>query len=66
MQGKGRSSFSLALILFVIAAGQVINVAALDKNTTIHIATNVLNKTSINITDFSVVVDGSVVDFFLP
>jgi hypothetical protein len=64
MQGKKINSFSLALIFLVIAAGQAINVAALGKDISLNIATTVLNKTSINITDFSIVVDGSVVDFF--
>lgn len=64
MPGKDRSNFSLALMILVIAAGQAMNVTALNNDTYINIATTVLNKTSINITGFSAVVDGSVVDFF--
>jgi len=64
MQGKERNNLSLALMLLVIAAGQAINVNGLNNNAPIMFTTTVLDKTSINITDFSVVVDGSVVDFF--
>ena len=63
MPGKGGNNL-LALMLLVIAAGQAINVTALNNDTTMNITTSVINKTSINITDFSAVVDGSVVDFF--
>lgn len=48
----------------VIAAGQAINVTAFDEDTSTNIATTILTKTSIKINDFSVVVEGNVVDFF--
>lgn len=63
MPGKERSNISLILMLLVIAAGQAMNVAALN-NTPVTATTKILNITSINITDFSIIVDGSVVDFF--
>lgn len=64
MPGKERSNLLVTLMLVIIAAGQAINVTAWNND--VNTTTTVLDKTSINITDFSVVVDGSVVDFFLP
>lgn len=64
MPGKERSNLLLAILLVVIAAGQAINVTALKNNAPVNVTTTVLDKTSIDINNFSIVVDGSVVDFF--